>query len=152
VIKLKQFIPTDFCLKCKGCCRFSSIKTVWSPKLLEEEKKPFKNRPLKLRPYWKDGNFICSFLEPLGNRCQIYPERPFECQLYPFLINLENNKIFLAVDLNCSFIAKNFNNRKFQGYKRYLVKKFKTKKAKELLRGNYGFAQEYNGVLNISMI
>ncbi len=34
----KQFVPSDYCFQCKGCCVFESSVTPWRPLLAQEEK------------------------------------------------------------------------------------------------------------------
>jgi Fe-S-cluster containining protein len=53
--------------------------------------------------------FICSFLNLNDNKCKIYARRPFECQLYPFLINLKGKRIILNLDLNCQYLKEKLN-------------------------------------------
>ena len=32
-LNLKQFVPSEVCLKCKGCCRYKEADSAWRPKL-----------------------------------------------------------------------------------------------------------------------
>ena len=107
---IKQFVPQEFCLKCRSCCRFKETNSVWSPCLLDEEIQELVDREgipaasisidRRIQTVADPGGdgFICPFLNNADNQCRIYNLRPFECQLYPFLINLRKDKVFLTVD------------------------------------------------------
>ena len=36
-MKLKQFIPQEFCLACTVCCRFAENPSIWAPRFSQEE-------------------------------------------------------------------------------------------------------------------
>jgi len=137
-----QFVPEGVCLKCLGCCRFSEEGTVWSPCLLEEEKERLAEK-IKLLPAARQGSFICASFNPAQNKCIIYPLRPFECQLYPFLINFKANKVFLAVDLNCPFVQENAGTQGFKEYVRKLADFFNSQEQRNILKGNPQIIQAY---------
>ena len=101
---IKQFILQEVCLECQGCCRFKEQDSVWSPCLLDEEIQNFLDKnipPLCLSldkklmpiPNTQGQGHICPLFDVQVNKCKIYEFRPFECQLYPFLISLRNKKI-----------------------------------------------------------
>ena len=158
---IKQVIPKDYCLSCLGCCRFSEQDSVWLPHLLEKEAQELLNKDFpasliscdkKIRsiPYPAQNNFICSFLQPRDNKCKIYTFRPFECQLYPFLINRKGEEAFLALDLKCPFVKENSESQKFKGYIRYLIKFFNSPATKKILKNNPHIIQIYEDVLNLA--
>ena len=130
---IKQFIPQDVCLKCQGCCRYAQESSVWAPCLLEEEvqvlldKKDLPPASISIDkrihpvPGPQGEGFFCPFLNIQDNKCRIYAFRPFECQLYPFLINLRGKKVILTVDLNCPYVKKNLNTPEFNEYTQYLA-------------------------------
>lgn len=166
---IKQFIPSDYCLnKCHNCCRFSQSDSIWAPSLLNEEiqillKNNFlpsiisNNKKIRLLPYSNQNNlsstaelkFICPFLEPQDNKCKIYSFRPFECQLYPFLINCRNKKIFLAVDLGCPFVKEKINLKEFKEHVQYLTNLFNNPNQLDKLKNNPQIIQEYQDALNL---
>ncbi|MEK6728043.1 MAG: YkgJ family cysteine cluster protein [Candidatus Omnitrophota bacterium] len=156
---LKQFVPEGFCLKCRGCCRFKEPDSIWSPTLLHEEIKPiipFANlysKKIRLTPSAeKLNNFICPFLNSEGNRCNIYANRPFECQLYPFLINKKEDKAFLALDLNCPFIKENSGSSVLKEYSRELAQLFSSRQCKKLFKDNPQVIQAYPEATNLEEI
>lgn len=148
MLKLKQFVTSGFCLKCEGCCRFSSSDTIWSPHLLKQEKEKL-SKKIRLKSNSKDNNFICASFNIRNNKCKIYPLRPFECRLYPFLINRQGNKVFLAVDLKCPYIEENLENKKFKDYIRYLTCLYNSPGIIKILKNNLKVIQTYPGVLNL---
>ena len=90
---LKQFIPSDYCLKCLGCCRFAQNPTIWAPqgcKLIQN-----------------NNSYICEQLNLKNNRCEIYRKRPLDCRLYPFLLVKRNHLLQLGLHKSCCFIEEN---------------------------------------------
>ena len=130
---IKQFVPSDFCLKCRGCCRFKEANSVWNPCLLDEEIQLLMDKPgipaatisidRRIQSIANpDGvDFLCPFLETLDNKCKIYNTRPFECQLYPVLLNLRKGKVLLTVDLNCPYVEEQINSQQAKDYILYLT-------------------------------
>jgi Fe-S-cluster containining protein len=152
--RLKQFITGEYCLQCQGCCRFAKQESVWSPKLLSDEKAkiaPF-SKKVQLLPNPRQGNFACQFLNQQNNKCSIYTIRPFECQLYPFLINRQGKKVCLAVDLKCPFIKKNAHLEEYKRYVEYLIGYFKQLDVLAELRKNPEVIQPYDRVLDVFVI
>jgi len=157
---IKQFVPQEACLKCQGCCRFKEIDSVWTPCLLEEEvqdlidkKIPpaYINMQRKIRPVPnpQGEGFICAFFEHVSNKCKIYGMRPFECQLYPFLINLRNKKVVLTVDLNCPYVNENMDKKEFKEYVSYLTAHLNSPAQMEILIDNPQILQAYEDVRDL---
>ncbi|MDD4894097.1 MAG: YkgJ family cysteine cluster protein, partial [Candidatus Omnitrophica bacterium] len=129
---IKQIIPQEVCLKCRGCCRFHQINSAWSPCLLDEEIQDLLdkkippalisvNKKLLPIPNPQGEDFICPFLDAKDNKCKIYGFRPFECQLYPFLINLRSGKVILTLDLNCPYVSEHLKEPAFKKYTEDLI-------------------------------
>jgi len=160
-MKIKQFVPSEACLKCQGCCRFKEADSVWSPCLLDEEVLDLIDkegipaaalsieRRLQLVPHLGKEGFFCPFLKAEDNKCQIYTLRPFECQLYPFLISLRNKKVLLTVDLNCPYIRDKANTPEFREYTDYLVKYLNSPESISILKDNPQVLQAYEEVLDV---
>jgi len=157
---LKQFIPEEACLKCLGCCRYAKIDSVWSPCLLDEEVQDFLERKIppalidakrRILPVHLPGkdNFICTFLDAKENKCEIYAFRPFECQLYPFLLNLRNKKVFLTVDLHCPYIKEKLKSQELKDYIAYLSAFLNSPEQLRILRDNPQIIQAYEEVLEV---
>jgi Fe-S-cluster containining protein len=114
---LKQFVPSEFCLKCDVCCRFGEKNSPYAPKFLAEEAqrlfdgdrfKPDNNFPGNLSPSpiaSTNAAYVCQFFSPLTNTCSIYSQRPFDCQLYPFILCYDKKYqyINLCLDNHCPF-------------------------------------------------
>ncbi len=144
---IKQVIPEEFCLKCLGCCRFSQQESIWSPHLLEEEKQKLGEILIVANPGL--DNFTCHYLKLNGNKCKIYADRPFECQLYPFLFDRRNGRFFLALNLNCAYVSQSNLEPQFQQYTRSLIELIQTPAYLGILRNNPQLFQDYEGVLDL---
>jgi Fe-S-cluster containining protein len=159
---IKQFVPQDFCLKCKGCCRFKEHDSVWSPCLLDEEIQELLERKdippasisieRRIQPVAEPGGegFICPFLIHEDNKCAIYGTRPFECQLYPFLLNLREGKALLTVDLNCPYAYEKINSQEAKDYIAYLCSYLNSPKQLEILKDNPQIIQAYEEVREVA--
>ena len=159
---INQFVPQEFCLKCRGCCRFKETNSVWSPCLLDEEIQGLLDKQgiptasisidRRIQPIANpDGaDFICPFLESRENKCQIYDSRPFECQLYPFLINLRKNKVLLTVDLNCPYVYEKINSQEAKDYIVYLTHYLNSAPLRLMLKENPQIIQAYEEVREIA--
>jgi Fe-S-cluster containining protein len=157
---IKQFLTQEFCVACHGCCRFAQPDTIWSPCLLQEDVRQLLEHKIPLSPatdghkiqvvYDKDQDtFICGFLNPGSNRCGIYAFRPFECQLYPFLINRRGKKIFLAVDAQCPGVVKNVKSAQFKKYTRYLAGLLRSPALSDTLRHNPQVIHAYTEAVDL---
>jgi Fe-S-cluster containining protein len=159
---IKQFIPNGYCLKCQGCCRFKEENSVWAPCLMDEEIQGLLDKP-GLPAAWLSrdrrihpvpapsscGGFICPFLDITENSCKIYSSRPFECQLYPFLITLRSNKVLLTVDLNCPYMQEAMKRPECKDYTEYLMGFLNTPARLKLLKSNPQIIQAYEEVAEV---
>ncbi len=146
-ISIPQLIPQEFCLSCRGCCRFSRQESVWQPHLLQEEVQELGKIPIILEP--GRDNFVCANLSSPDNKCLIYAKRPFECRLYPFLFDRRRSRVFLALDLNCAFVRENSKDPKWEEFTRGLIEFARSRECLDILKNNPGLAQEYPGVLDL---
>lgn len=157
---IKQFIPSEVCLRCNGCCRFAQQDSVWSPCLLDEEIQDLLDRNIPSAfissqrqilsvPNPSENNFVCPFLDVKENKCKIYEFRPFECQLYPFLINLRGKKVILTVDLNCPYIKQNLKSKEFKEYTEYLIAFLNSPAQIKILKSNPQIIQAYEEISKI---
>lgn len=161
---IKQFVPSEFCLKCRSCCRFKEADSVWSPCLLDEEIQELldkKNIPaasisidrrLQVIDNPEGTDFICPFLACQENKCRIYDARPFECQIYPFLINLRKGRVLLTVDLNCPYIYEKINSQEVKDYIAYLSGYLNSPKQLRILKDNPQIIQAYEEVREVAEI
>jgi len=158
---IKQFVTESACLECRGCCRFRKQESAWSPCLLEEELLELADKPgipavtisldKRIIPVPVEGQeaFVCPLLNLADNKCKIYATRPFECQLYPFLIAFRDKKILLTVDLNCPYVAEKANSQEFKDYVKYLTDYFNSPQQLKVLKDNPQIIQAYEEVLDV---
>jgi Fe-S-cluster containining protein len=157
---IKQFVPQEVCLKCQGCCRFREQESVWSPCLLDEDIQELLDRKIPPAtislnkrivpvPSQSGEGYICPFLETGANKCLVYEFRPFECQLYPFLLSLRKNKIYLTVDLHCPYVKEKVNTPGFRDYVRYLSDFLNSPVQMEVLKDNPHLLAAYEDVLEV---
>lgn len=160
---MKQILKKEICLKCLGCCRFLEPHSSWAPGLLDKEIKvlsKYKKTCLNISPDKKiiplaskeKDCFFCPFLHPQNNKCKIYSKRPFECRLYPFLINSKEGKTYLTLDLNCPFVAENKETAAFKKYTLDLARLLNKESYKKLLRDNPQVIQSYPQAVNVAQI
>jgi len=159
---IEQFVPQEFCLKCRGCCRFKEAHSVWSPCLLDEEIQELLDKPgipsasisidRRIQPIANPQgvDFLCPFLETQKNKCKIYNIRPFECQLYPFLINLRKSKVLLTVDLNCPYVYEKINSQEAKDYIVYLANYLNSPSLRLMLKDNPQIIQAYEEVREVA--
>jgi Fe-S-cluster containining protein len=83
------------------------------------------------------------------NKCKIYFFRPFECQLYPFLINRNAGKAFLAVDLKCPFVKQRLETKEFKEYTKNLSGILNSPSLIKILKNNPQIIQAYPEALNL---
>lgn len=157
---IKQLIPNEVCLKCQGCCRFNTVNSAWLPCLLDEEIQDLldkdmpsvsisANRKIYPLPNPQGEGFVCAFFAVQDNKCKIYDLRPFECQLYPFLITLRAKKVILTVDLNCPYVRENLKNREFKEYTDYLIGFLNSPAQLKILKDNPQIIQAYEEALEV---
>jgi hypothetical protein len=159
---IKQFVPQEFCLECRSCCRFKEASSVWSPCLLDEEIQGFLDkkdipaasisidRRIQPVPNPAGADFLCPFLGVKDNKCAVYAARPFECQLYPFLINLRKGKVLLTVDLNCPYVYEKIKSPEAREYIDYLCEYLNSPQRLKMLKNNPQIIQAYEEVREIA--
>lgn len=130
MLKLKQFVPSDFCLKCFGCCRFAENPSIWAP--------------AGCALAGNTDEFLCSNLSFEDNCCKIYNQRPLDCQLYPFLLIRKGGILQIGLHKACVFIEeKKAERADIQKYARYLKGKLNTNRFVSLIQENAEVAADY---------
>ena len=156
---MKSWIPTETCLSCDVCCRFTEADSVWSPALLEDEiqayvsqgllqKAPARGR-MPLVSNSAEGNHLCAFLIPESHQCRIYAERPLECQLYPFLLVSRGGKTWLALDPSCPYAMERLDEPGFQDVLRETLAFLTQPETMDLLRRHPHLFQPYENVIDL---
>lgn len=117
---LPQPVTSEQCLSCEICCRFPEKDSPLAPYFTPEEIKDairggipsesFQEKSggrIELIPNPAGEGYICPAFKPSENSCRIYPDRPFDCVLYPFsLMRDEQNKnILIGYDRKCPVIS-----------------------------------------------
>lgn len=163
-MQLKQLVPQEFCLRCDVCCRFPQADSVWAPLFTKSEVKHLVENdilpplvftthpdqeqgvkeinPLKINLIAHEDYYICPCLEPREHKCKIYEQRPFECQLYPFLLVKSHGKFYLAKDIKCPYF-KSGPEDKTKIYIEYLKKELQTQKMLYFLNANLDLFTKY---------
>ena len=158
VPSLKQFVPSSTCLSCDGCCRYKEKESSWRPKMMEEEKGKARSSGLAekiLAKHFDPQGFIttvpcngihfCQFLKPEDNTCRIYAGRPFECQLYPFVLTKQEDALEICVHGNCPYVQDHRQDPEFQAYVSYLQEFFQRPEVRDFLKRNPALIGDYAG-------
>ena len=152
---LKQFVPSSVCLACEGCCRFYDERSPWRPKAGPGENFGAGLRSLDGPPdgVLDAGSYVmavpegerwrCRFLDGPSNTCGIYPGRPFECRLYPFLLVRHEGRFLVALHLSCPFAQKYYGTPVLDGYAAYLKDFLSSPSSSGFLRGNRALFSDY---------
>ncbi|MFA5090300.1 MAG: YkgJ family cysteine cluster protein [Candidatus Omnitrophota bacterium] len=158
---IKQFTCEAFCLECRGCCRFSQEDSVWLPYLLKEEEGALlKAKGVGSISYQKiypvrsknEDGFLCPFLGVSRNKCGIYLQRPFECQLYPFLLNSSQGRVYLAQDPHCPYLKEKEGSNELKEYIDCLIAFINSPAQLKIIQNNLKIIHEYPGVENIAKL
>ncbi len=159
---MKQFVPQNVCLSCDGCCRFKEQDSTWRPQMTKEEIDQGAKSKLADLILSKDsiehngyiktvscqGQHLCSFFNPEHNTCRIYSHRPFECQLYPFVLTKHNGQATVCVHLSCPHIQQTRSTPEFKEYAAYLKKYFKQASVRDFLKRNPSLIGDYSAYSN----
>ena len=164
---IKQFVPSEICLSCQGCCRFKEEYSPWAPRLftcdiqalLEHAIPPSlitQEKTIRLLPvgpvqqHCSGEGFICPFLGK-ENKCKIYEFRPFECQLYPFLLHREGQSLYLALDIQCPCPAEE-GDEELKLFAGKLMGLLTDSPYREIIAGNFQHIPNYSGIEKIGRL
>jgi Fe-S-cluster containining protein len=152
-LSLKQFVPSEICLKCNGCCRYREADSVWRPKLGPGDQANLAalitaGDVLDDQAYIKTvqvcGEHFCKFLHKGDNTCGIYTKRPFECSLYPFILSQTPDALKAYVHLSCPFVQDHLPHAEFDAYAAYLKEFFNRRDIREFLSRNKEMFHDYS--------
>jgi len=158
--EMKQFLSSDVCLSCEGCCRFDKEKSDWRPKVGKSEERSIASnlmlgekaeskRLVERGGYLDDklchGLYACIFFNPDDSTCGIYHNRPFECRLYPFVLTRLEEKPAVSVHLSCPYVQEKKGTLEYDQYVCYLKEFLKTDAVDSLLRKNPHLFGDYLG-------
>jgi Fe-S-cluster containining protein len=126
----KQPVKSDFCIKCFGCCRFREENSIWKP-----------NGVILVK---QEDYFICPHLNLKSNLCEIYTSRPFDCEIYPFLLHRQDGKLFLALHNQCVFIENEADTEEFKLRFKDTLDYFDREEVLLFLKSNQGLFINYH--------
>lgn len=150
-LPLAQFIPAGVCMRCQGCCRFREEGSVWSPSLLEDERELLGIPEAKM-PLVRDAGtdtWQCRYLQAADTACRIYDRRPFECQLYPFVLNRCGASVFLSLDPQCPYAFEHQQSPSLAAYLDELQRYLELPPVRQRIQRNPQAIQSYEGVINL---
>jgi Fe-S-cluster containining protein len=151
-ISLKQFVPSEYCLQCKGCCRYKEADSAWRPKLGAGDQASLAELVLTggvldaqayINTIQSCGEHLCRFLNGGDNTCSIYAKRPFECSLYPFILSKTTDAVKVYVHLSCPYVQDHLPHADFEDYKAYLKEFFRRADIREFLLNNKNMFHDY---------
>jgi hypothetical protein len=152
-LSFKQFVPSEICLKCNGCCRYKEADSAWRPKLGARDQESLSELitgdiVLDAQSYIKTiqvcGEHFCKFLNGADNTCSIYTKRPFECSLYPFILSKTPDAVKLYVHLSCPYVQDHLPRADFEAYVAYLKEFFRRPDIREFLSHNKAMFHDYS--------
>lgn len=157
-LTINQFVPSEVCLKCDGCCRFKDPDTIWRPKMSDEEEALVKYSKLAQKVWSSDtldsrrfirtkpgcAEHLCRFFNAGDHTCAIYEARPFECELYPFVISRTPKGTGLYLHLNCPHVQENYRDPSMNAHIRYLKDFFKRTDVHDFVHRNRGHLNDYS--------
>lgn len=154
-----EFVPSKVCLSCDGCCRYKKPESIWRPKISQDEivhvkakrsslvDKIFSKEHIERKGFVKTakikGGCRCTFFNIDQNTCSIYADRPFECQLYPFLLNKKGKEFVISVHLACPHVQKKRYSPEFESYIITLKQFFQRESVRIFFRKNHSLFINY---------
>lgn len=152
-----QIVPAERCLTCEVCCRFNAAGSLMAPVFSAEEMSAAglaglpgeafcrtgygRSEPILLRA--GKGHAFCPAFDETANRCRIYPVRPLDCALYPFLLTYDEGgkSVRLAADMACPYVVDNLSRAELKEYAQRLAGQIDASQDERLVRdgGPVGF-------------
>jgi Fe-S-cluster containining protein len=155
-----EFVSSKVCLSCEGCCRYKNPESIWRPKISQDEiihvkakrsslvDKIFSKDNIERKGFLKTAKMKsrcrCTFFNVEQNTCNIYADRPFECQLYPFLLNKKGKEYIISVHLACPDVQKRRYSSDFENYTISLKQFFQRPSVREFFKKNLTLFVNYN--------
>lgn len=161
-MEIQPLVPQEWCLRCRRCCRFADPEDAQTPAFSVEEVRRasaagassewFRLSPqppsheIRVVPH-PCGGAQCPALEPGRHQCRIYPSRPLDCQLYPFVVTRDasQQRLLLAVDTKCPYVQQLGPGRALQEYGWYLTRLLESPAGQRILVENPALAGRPRG-------
>lgn len=152
-IHLKQFVPSEVCLDCDGCCQFELPDTDWRAKLGMDEQESLDavqqtDRDGYLNTCAHDDKHVCVYFNPKDHTCSVYDKRPFDCRLYPFVLSRVAEGIGVFMHLSCPHIQTMMNTKDIEAYTEYLKRFFNEHETQVFLLKNPEVVHDYTAYMN----
>ena len=155
---LNPFVPSEVCLKCDGCCRFKEEQSEWRPRMSSKESAQVRQKGLAQEIFGSDilddknfvktvpgcGEHLCRFFNPINHACAIYQARPFECQLYPFVLSKNARGLGVYIHLNCPYVQQQYRSPQMQIYVDYLKVFLKSPQPRSWIGDNLSVLHDYS--------
>lgn len=116
---LPQLVPKSACDACRLCCHFAEPDATWTPHFFADEAaraiargvpdtafaRLDASRGASIEPVRGEGCLLCPAYAAATNTCTLGPDKPLDCQLYPFVITYseDRRRVLLALDRQCPF-------------------------------------------------
>ena len=142
-VSLKQFVPSEVCLKCNGCCRYKQADSVWRPKLGQNDQRHLGTSEVYIETIPSGPGHLCRFLNSADNTCSVYAKRPFECAVYPFILSQTLDGVKVYAHLACPYVQDHQPLADFDGYVAYLKDFFSRRDVREFLVDNKAMFHDY---------
>ncbi|MBI3605158.1 MAG: YkgJ family cysteine cluster protein [Nitrospirae bacterium] len=153
---LLQLVPSELCLKCDICCRFPEADTPLAPYFTPAEVKNAvvaglppeffngeRSGRIRLIPFPDEiespghqGGCLCPAFDPLTHKCSIYEVRPFDCQIYPFVLMKKNESVAVGIDTKCPYIQEASNSPAIRKYGEGLIQILESPRIQSMLKKN----------------
>ncbi len=152
----KKLVPSEVCIACKGCCRFPDPGGLWRPFVAQEEKPNLDTGGASQAPRAQidpagflkteasGEGFRCLHLCDGDNTCGVYPVRPFECALYPFVFAWHEGAGWLAAHLSCPYVQEHWGTRPMNAYCEELIRDLSSLEVTKFIRRNPGLFHDYS--------
>jgi len=144
------FVSSEYCLACRGCCRFTSVDSPWRPRIGAGEDFDW------LTPEARDDQgyvkadqtaqgIVCRLLDPVGHLCRVYARRPFECRMYPVILTRADGQWRVYLHLSCPYVQEHYGSEACRRYIQALKDYFQGPGVRAFLRRNSDLAGDYAG-------
>lgn len=156
IMRVQQFVPEEWCLACRRCCRFADPQDAQTPAFSTEESA--RAIAIGASPAWfaeagggsrgvrlaahPCGGAQCPALESATHQCRIYAERPLDCQIYPLVVTRDasQRRLLLGADTKCPYVQQLGAARALRDYGRYVAQLFESPEGQRALSGNPALA------------
>lgn len=147
-----QIVPESWCANCRICCRFPAQEKVQTPVFsnLEAEwalkqggspdwfRKEEGSPSLTPNLHTCASGWRCPAFESDTRRCSIYPVRPLDCRIYPFVLTRDaaGTRATLNMDMKCPYLEAHGRDPEVTAYALGLARYLETQEGLAYLKTN----------------